>query len=95
VAWHAGPVSARCRAYVATVGTSAADALVIVFNALPADEQDDVFERIHHLRERRDAGEESETARFIRSMRRVAEELGEVPSIGDYKAVSQELRDSA
>ena len=45
--------------------TSAADALTIVFDALPADEHDDVFERLHQLRIRRDAGEDSLMARCI------------------------------
>jgi hypothetical protein len=74
------------------VATTATDALVIVFTALAAEEQDDVFERLHQARLRRDASEESLMGRCIRSMQRVAEHVGHVPSVDEYKSGSQDLR---
>lgn len=71
--------------------TSGPDALVALFNVLAVEEQEDAFERIVEMRLRRIAGDESEAVRFLRSLRRVKEVLGEFPSVGDYKRVSAEL----
>ena len=71
--------------------TTAADALVIVFNTLTAEEQDEVFERLHQAQVRRDAGDESFAARCIRSMQRVAEHIRHIPTVDEYKTASKEL----
>ncbi len=71
--------------------TTAVDALVIIFAALTADEQDALCQRLHQARVRRDAGDESFAARCIRSMQRVAEHVGHVPSVDEYKTASREL----
>jgi len=72
--------------------TSAVDALIIVFEALPEDEREDAFERLSEHRLTRLAGEESETARMIRSLRRVAEEVGNTPTVTEYRDVERRWR---
>jgi hypothetical protein len=57
--------------------TRAADAVLILFNALSESEQEEVAQRINELRLRRLAGDEREPARYLRSLRRVAEHLGQ------------------
>jgi hypothetical protein len=70
---------------------SGADALVIIYEALPPDEQDAAYERIHESRLRQHKVAETELAMHVRSLRRVAEVLGRVPGVDDYKAVSRTL----
>jgi hypothetical protein len=72
---------------------SAADALVIVFAALAPDEQDDAFQRLRQVLTARDAAEESVMGRCIRSLLRVTEVIGHVPSVGDYREASKALRE--
>lgn len=62
------------------MGTTAADALVIVFAALQPDEQQEALERMTEVRARRQAGELSDTERFIHSRRRAADLVGHAPS---------------
>jgi hypothetical protein len=71
---------------------SAADAVLVLFNALTSDEQEEASERIAELQLRRQAGTESTMGRFIRSMQRVTEYVGDVPSVDEYKQASEELR---
>lgn len=71
--------------------TTAADALVLLFNALAPDEQDEAFERLSDVRLRRLAGSESDSERFVSSLRRVAEYVGHPPSVDEYKQASKEL----
>lgn len=72
--------------------TSGVDLLAVAYAALTANEQEDAFARISEIRLRRLAGNESDTARMIRSMRRVAEEVGRAPSVEDYRRVQALLR---
>lgn len=72
--------------------TTGPDLLLIGFESLSEEEQEEAFERIAELRAGRLAGEESEMARFVRSLRRVAEEVGDVPSVDDYRHIAPELR---
>jgi len=65
--------------------TSAVDALLLVFNALTDDEQNEVSERIDERKALQLAAEENEMARYIRSLRRVAEVVGREPSVDDYR----------
>jgi hypothetical protein len=67
--------------------TSAVDLLAVAYAALPPDEQEVAFARLSEIRLRRLAGEESDTARMIRSVMRVAEEVGRVPSVDDCRRV--------
>ena len=73
------------------MGTSAADILVVAFATLAPDEQREVTERINELRVRREAGELSDTARFIRSLRLVADYVGHAPTVDEYKQAREEL----
>lgn len=70
---------------------TAADALVIIFAALDPDEQRESLQRLTEMQARREAGEESATARFIRSLRLVADYVGHEPSVGEYKQAWDEL----
>ena len=65
--------------------TSAVDALLLVFNALTDGEQSEVSERLAERNESRLAAEDNEMARYIRSLRRIAEVVGRVPSVDDYR----------
>lgn len=72
--------------------TSAVDALLIVFEALPEDEREEAFERVSERRLEHLAGEESDTARLLRSLRRVAEEVGHTPTVTEYRDLERRLR---
>jgi hypothetical protein len=72
--------------------TTGPDLLLAAFLTLPAEEQDEALQRLIEARELRDAGTESETAVMLRSLHRVAEHLGEVPSPDAYRAAYKELR---
>lgn len=73
------------------MSTTASDALVILFVALPEDEQEEAFQRIFDARSLRLAGTESDTERFLRSLRRVADHVGHTPTVEEYKRASREL----
>ena len=97
----AGPIAdaaagfGAARPYIAargTLSTSAVDVLVVMFNSLSEQEQDKVCERLTELRVRKLAGSENWMAQYIRSMRRVAQYVGHVPSVDEYKQASEELR---
>jgi hypothetical protein len=72
--------------------TSGVDAVLVIFAALTPEEQDAAYERLHenHLRTRK--VEETELEKYVRSLRRVAEALGEEPDSSDYKRVAKQLR---
>lgn len=72
--------------------TRATDAILVIFNTLSQAEQREVHERISELRLRQAAGDETPTGRCLRSLRRIAEQLGHTPSTTEYRAVSEELR---
>jgi hypothetical protein len=59
--------------------------MLVAFRALPPDEQDASFEALADERARRQAGEESEAARFVRPLRRVADHLWGGPTVDDYR----------
>jgi hypothetical protein len=65
--------------------TTGSDAVVILFQALDEEEREAAYQRIAELRLRRQAGDESAMARYIRSMQRVAEYVGHTPSVDEYK----------
>jgi hypothetical protein len=72
--------------------TSAVDLLAVAFAALRPEEQEAAFSRLAEMRLRRLAGEESDTARMIRSLQCVADEVGRAPSVDDYRRVAPLLR---
>lgn len=74
--------------------TTAADVLLVLFQHLTRDEQDDVYERLTDHRARVASGEQSITGQMITSMRRVAEHVGDELSPDLYRAAYRELRDA-
>jgi hypothetical protein len=71
--------------------TSAVDIIAVAFVALLPVEQEEAFARISDTRLKRIAGEEGETARYIRSLRRVAERVGGDLTPDTYKSARREL----
>jgi hypothetical protein len=71
---------------------SGADTLVILYEALPPEEQALAYERIreHYLRQQE--VEDTEMARHVRSLSRVAETVGHFPGVDEYRQVSRVLR---
>lgn len=71
--------------------TSGAELVAIAFASLAPEEQDEAFARISDIRLTRLASEESETATFIRSMRRVVGVTGPELTPDLYRQVRREL----
>jgi len=71
--------------------SSGADALLVLYEALPPEEQDAAYERIFESRLRQQRVADTELAKHVRSLRRVAEVLGREPGVDDYKAISRVL----
>lgn len=72
--------------------TSAADALLILFEALAPDERRDAFRRLSLAHARHEAGEDSDTERMLRSLERVGEVAGRMPpKITDYREIAPQL----
>jgi hypothetical protein len=74
--------------------TSGADLLLVAFNALTPEEQEEAFARIGEARLTRLAGKEDETAQFLRSLQRAQEHVGCELSPDLYRAARAELRES-
>lgn len=73
---------------------TAADALIVLYEALSAEEQDVAYERVTESRLLKRGQTETELQAHVRSLRRVAEVVAREPSIDDYRRVSQELREA-
>jgi hypothetical protein len=74
------------------VATSATDLFLAAYTALAPEEQEEAFARISEARLARLAVDDSETGRFVRSLRRVAEHVGGNDlSPDDYRAARAEL----
>lgn len=73
------------------MATSGPDLLVAAYQTLSADEQDEAFERVHQLRVEKEAGTESDMSRYIRSMQRVALEVGRTPTSEEYREQQPKL----
>jgi hypothetical protein len=73
--------------------TPATDALLILFAALEEAEQLEVAERIATIRAISAVSQESASAPFIRSLRRVAEFIGHEPMVDEYKDACALLRE--
>lgn len=63
-------------AYRPSVATSGSDIVTVAFAALSAEEQEEAYAKIADVRLTRLAGNESEFARHLRSLRRVADVVG-------------------
>lgn len=72
---------------------SGSDSLIVLYEALAPEEQDAAYERIHESRLHRQGVAETELAKHVRSLRRVAEAIGREPDIDDYRRTSQRLRE--
>jgi len=70
---------------------SGADALVVLYEALAPEEQDAAYARIYEARLREQKVAETELARHVRSLRRVADALGHDPGVDEYRHVSRTL----
>ena len=71
--------------------TSAIDILLAAFSILTADEQTELVETLRKRELLRLSDEENEMARNIRSLCRVAEVVGRVPTVDDYRTESRAL----
>jgi Homing endonuclease associated repeat len=71
--------------------TSGADIVAVGFSALDADEQEEAYARITDIRVTRVAGEAGETAKFLASLRRVADVADGELSPDLYRRVRREL----
>jgi hypothetical protein len=72
--------------------TSGADALLALYDALPVVEREVAYERISEKRLLAQQAEETELARHLRSLSRVAEVIGHTPDVREYRLVSKTLR---
>ena len=70
---------------------SAPDVLLVAFKALDLDDQEHAFALISDARLTRIAGDEGETARMIRSLRRIAEYVGVELTPDNYRDARKEL----
>jgi hypothetical protein len=69
------------------------DLLLVAYERLTVEEQEEAFGRLAEIRLQRIAGHESEFARYLRSMRRAAEHAGRVDlSVDEYRAAYAELK---
>ncbi len=68
--------------------------MLILFATLSPEEQDEAFSRIAAKRTERLADSESDSARYVRSLQRVAEVLGGPPSAAEYRRVQKELAEA-
>lgn len=73
------------------MATSGPDLLLAAYVALGDEEQDEAFERLHQLRVDKQAGTDTDMSRYVRSLRRVAEELGRTPTSDEYREVQPRL----
>ena len=75
------------------MAASGSDSLLVLYEALAPEEQDATYERIHESRLRRQGVAETELAKHVRSLRRVAEVIGREPDVNDYRRASKRLRE--
>jgi hypothetical protein len=73
------------------VATTTTDLLVVAFGALAPEEQDEAFVKIAAVRLERLAGEEDETAHFLRSLQRVQQVAGAELTADVYRVRRAEL----
>jgi hypothetical protein len=73
------------------VTTPAPDVVIAAYQALGEEEREVAFERIRQLRVADAAAGETDMARHLRSLARVAEEVGRVPTVTEYRVVAPRL----
>lgn len=69
-----------------------ADALLVLYEALAPEEQDAAYERICEAHLRQLSTDDVELEKYVRSLRRVAGALGQVPGTSDYRRIAKQLR---
>jgi hypothetical protein len=74
------------------MSTTGTDALLAVYAALPPEKQALAYERIRESYLRAQEVEDTEMARHVRSLSRVAEAVGHFPGVDEYRHVSRVLR---
>lgn len=74
------------------MATTATDLLVVAFSALAPDEQEEAFAKLADVRLQRLAGEEDETAVYLRSLKRAQEVVGDALSPASYRQARLDLR---
>jgi hypothetical protein len=74
------------------MSTTGIDALLAVYAALAPEEQALAYERIRESYLRAQDVEDTEMARHVRSLSRVAEAVGHFPGVDEYRHVSRVLR---
>jgi hypothetical protein len=73
-------------------GTSAIDIVMGSIALLDEGEQEEVLARLTQRRLERQTEDDSETARMVRSLRSVAEELGHTPTVTEYREAERRRR---
>lgn len=73
------------------MATTGPDVLLVAYCALTDDERDEAFERLCQLRVADAAEGDSDMERFLSSLTVVAEEVGRVPTVTDYKEAQARL----
>jgi hypothetical protein len=73
--------------------TSGVDVVLVIFQALSPEEQEAAYQRLIERRPQAQTAEETELEKYVRSLRRVAEALGEEPDSSDYKRIAKQLRE--
>lgn len=75
------------------MATSAVDLVLVAYERLTDNEQEEAFSRLADIRLRKIAGGESEFARYLRSMRRAAEHAGRIDlSVDEYRDAYADLK---
>jgi DNA-directed RNA polymerase specialized sigma24 family protein len=72
-------------------GPTPIDTLLRVFSSLTAEEQDSALIRLNDIRLRQSAATDTGMERHLRSLQRVADYIGHVPNVAEYKQASTEL----
>ncbi len=73
-------------------GTSAIDIVMGSIALLDESEQEEVLARLTQRRLERQTEDDSETARMVRSLRSVADELGHTPTVTEYREAERRRR---
>lgn len=74
-----------------TAKTPATDILLVAFVTLPDGEQEELWRRLRESRLNRLADEDTQAAVHIRSLHRVCETLGHIPTSKEYKQATDRL----
>lgn len=79
---------------LARMATTGIDVAIAAYGVLDEVEQAEAFSRIREARLLASVGTDSETARFIAGLKRVAEFAGRTPTIDDYRQIRRMLKEA-